>query len=530
MPIPVRSIRLQRRSSQSLDTLSGASGEIFFDSDRNTLRLYTANQANSIILADRVWVEENTFSGDYNDLINTPSIPGDVSQLSDNFSLLFSGDYNDLTNAPDLDSLNIDISTLNSIGDVDTETEPLVNGQLLQWDGEKWQNATVGGFADTTYDLELGTITGGVSLTLTGSDETTDIIELVGAGNTTVGLNLSNQLEVSTSVSLGVSDLSDTAISNPQDGQSLIYNSGQWINANSAGAVTLGSFSATNDTASGNGSLSYDNSTGTFTFTPPDLSTYATLGSFSVSTNAASGGGSLNYSSGSFTFRPADLSSVAALTSFSVATNPASGGGSLSYNNSTGVFTFTPSAGGDIVSDTTPQLGGDLDLNSNDITGTGNISITGSVSADSFSSSATGAPSVTSASTITLTAPDGIITNGAIVGNTTNLTITAITELDCTDTSFFSVITNSLGTNYTINFTNLPIVDGSNKFAKIVFVDFSTGTGPTNFQINGSSQSVGFPGGPPSSFTGIYMIEFIFFSSGGGNVTVLANYITGIST
>ncbi len=35
----------------------------------------------------------------------------------------------------------------------------------------------------------------------------------------------------------------------------------------------------------------------------------------------------------------------------------------------------------DIVSDTTPQLGGDLDLNSSDITGTGNINITGTVTA-----------------------------------------------------------------------------------------------------------------------------------------------------
>lgn len=35
--------------------------------------------------------------------------------------------------------------------------------------------------------------------------------------------------------------------------------------------------------------------------------------------------------------------------------------------------------GGDVVDDTTPQLGGDLDLNSNDITGTGNISITGNL-------------------------------------------------------------------------------------------------------------------------------------------------------
>lgn len=39
----------------------------------------------------------------------------------------------------------------------------------------------------------------------------------------------------------------------------------------------------------------------------------------------------------------------------------------------------------DIVADTTPQLGGDLDLNSNDITGTGNVDITGTVTATSFS-------------------------------------------------------------------------------------------------------------------------------------------------
>ena len=33
----------------------------------------------------------------------------------------------------------------------------------------------------------------------------------------------------------------------------------------------------------------------------------------------------------------------------------------------------------DVVEDTTPQLGGDLDLNSSDITGTGNVNITGTI-------------------------------------------------------------------------------------------------------------------------------------------------------
>ena len=44
----------------------------------------------------------------------------------------------------------------------------------------------------------------------------------------------------------------------------------------------------------------------------------------------------------------------------------------------------------DLVSDTTPQLGGDLDLNSNDITGTGDVNITGTVTATSFSGDGSG--------------------------------------------------------------------------------------------------------------------------------------------
>ncbi len=66
----------------------------------------------------------------------------------------------------------------------------------------------------------------------------------------------------------------------------------------------------------------------------------------------------------------------AALTDFSVTTASASGSGSLTYNNSTGVSTFTPADFSSylttetftsFVQDTTPQLGGDLDINGKDI-------------------------------------------------------------------------------------------------------------------------------------------------------------------
>ena len=49
-----------------------------------------------------------------------------------------------------------------------------------------------------------------------------------------------------------------------------------------------------------------------------------------------------------------------------------------------GTLSFATAAGGlsDVVDDTTPQLGGNLDLNSSDITGTGDINITGTVTSD----------------------------------------------------------------------------------------------------------------------------------------------------
>lgn len=417
MTLPVRSIRLEKRTAKSLDTLSGASGEIFFDADQNTLRIYTSNQANAIVMADREWVANNTFSGTYDDLENTPVVPTDINQLSDASNRLFSGDYLDLTNAPDLDSLSIDISTINSIGDVDTTTNPLLAGQLLEWDGTNWVNTTIAGFEDTntTYALSNIAITGGAAVVLTDVDGEISTTPIVGGTNITVGININGQIEVSSSLPT-LAQLTDTIINSPQDGQLLGYNSGQWINVaapQAQGGVELADLSVTNSAASGNGSLTYDNSLGVFTFTPPDLSSYASLNSFSITTNTANAGGSLSYNSGIFTFRPAAISNLIALTDLTVVANAASGNGALAYDNTTGQFTYTPpdlsAVSSAVVDDTTPQLGGNLDLNTNDIVGAGDINITGTITGTSFSNGAVGAPSITSASTITLTAPDGVI-------------------------------------------------------------------------------------------------------------------------
>ena len=57
----------------------------------------------------------------------------------------------------------------------------------------------------------------------------------------------------------------------------------------------------------------------------------------------------------------------------------------LTYDNATGHISLeaVPAGGiSNLVEDTTPQLGGNLDLNSSDITGTGDIDITGTLTVD----------------------------------------------------------------------------------------------------------------------------------------------------
>lgn len=73
--------------------------------------------------------------------------------------------------------------------------------------------------------------------------------------------------------------------------------------------------------------------------------------------------------------------------------NSATGNVDFTYDSETSALTANVTLDGtynDVVQDTSPQLGGELSLNGNNITGTGNINITGSVTATSFSGPLTG--------------------------------------------------------------------------------------------------------------------------------------------
>ena len=120
--------------------------------------------------------------------------------------------------------------------------------------------------------------------------------------------------------------------------------SSQWVDTNvlpiSSGAgITLDDLSVITDNPLGGGGLVYDNTTGEFTFTPANV---LSLSDFSVTTASPSGGGSLTYLTGTFTYTPPDLSTYLELTDLSVNVASPNGNGTLTYSDTTGVFTYTP--------------------------------------------------------------------------------------------------------------------------------------------------------------------------------------------
>ena len=401
MPQPIRSIRLEKRSTRSLNVLSGSVGEIFYDSENSALRLFTASAGTNVTLADRDWVTanfanaSNSFSGAYSDLTGTPAA---ITNLS-----AFTNDAGFIT----ADDVDVDISSINSIGDVDTATNAPTTGQLLQWDGVKWANATVAGLADTntTYALS-GEASGiGVDLKLTDVGGTQFAVNIRGGAGITPSITSTNQITISNSSAL--TNLTDATVINPAEGQILKYTSGTWINVTPAvvDGVALNDLSVTNDaTGAGAGALAYDSGTGEFTFTPADLSGAISLTSLSLSQAAASGGGTLAYdnTSGAFTFSPANLSTYAQTSSLptSITELGVTDGtnGQVLTTDGSGNFTFSSAGGG---------ASYDQDLNTTDSV------VFAAVSADTFSNASAGAPIVTSATTITLDAPDGtIVQNG----------------------------------------------------------------------------------------------------------------------
>ena len=276
----------------------------------------------------------STFDGDYNSLTNTPTIPADVSDLTDTTSLLFDGDYTSLTNTPTIPADVSDLTDTTSLlfdGDysslTNTPTVPAVltdlgisdgtSGQVLTTDGSgNFTFTTVSGSGGSSYTdsdvdthLNQNNPTAGYVLSWNGSDYTwvaqsggsgggasaiddlTDVdttSNVPNAGEALVWDSVTSKwvpgsVSASSISAFNLSDLGD--VSNtiiPSAGQVLKWSGTEWAPASdsvsaSSGGITLSDISVTVATNFGQGNLTYNNSTGVFLFTPPDLSGYSTF-------------------------------------------------------------------------------------------------------------------------------------------------------------------------------------------------------------------------------------------------------------
>lgn len=155
--LPIRSLRLESKSQNYLNKLSGSRGEIFYDYEANSLRIFNGRDrvGASVLLSDL----SNLDSGDVNFGTRTV-IAGEIQGT-------FTGQVSDISN-----------HTLGELADLDVDGA--TSGQVLYWEGTSWQATTlsstfnggnVGGAThflnttqSTTVDTGAVTIDGGLGV------------------------------------------------------------------------------------------------------------------------------------------------------------------------------------------------------------------------------------------------------------------------------------------------------------------------------------------------------------------------------
>ena len=203
-------------------------------------------------------------SGAYSDLTDTPTLfSGSYTDLTDK-PILFDGDYNKLTNTPTLFS--------GSYNDL-TETPTLFDGD--------YNSLTNTPTAVSAFTNDAGYLTTETTTVL--SIESNILSYVDEAGNTT-NIDLSLYLDDTNlaRVASGTVDAEGIATFTRDDATTFSVDFSTLLN------VTLADLSVGAAAApSGNGGLSYNNTSGVFIYTPPDLTPYATTAS--LATVATSG-------------------------------------------------------------------------------------------------------------------------------------------------------------------------------------------------------------------------------------------------
>ena len=177
-----------------------------------------------------------TFDSATGEFTFTPAdVPTSTSELSEGTNLYYTDARADA---------RIGLASIDDLADVDTSTTAPTTGQVLKWDGAKWapgDDATEGGAG---LDAD----------TLDGQDGS-------------YYLNYNNFTNTPTIPSV----LTDLSITDGTNGQVLTTDGAgnfSFTTVTSGGGIALTDLSVTTAAASGGGSLSYDNTTGVFTFAP----------------------------------------------------------------------------------------------------------------------------------------------------------------------------------------------------------------------------------------------------------------------
>jgi len=220
MKIPVTNgIRILPRETDFLNRKVGSRGEVFYDRETNTLRLYDGTVEGGIALL-RADLEnlDGVIGAALGDTPPAGVDPGTIWFNTSNGRLFIL--YNDgdslqwiQPTTPSYGSGGSAASSLNGLSDV-TVTSPS-SGQVLKYNGTNWVNGTdEGGSGGNIEDLDnvsISSLTSGQVLKYNGT-------------------NWVNDTDATSSGSVSLDALSDVTISTPTENQFLRYDGSGWIN------------------------------------------------------------------------------------------------------------------------------------------------------------------------------------------------------------------------------------------------------------------------------------------------------------
>jgi hypothetical protein len=226
LPI-INNLRVVPRDAEFLDRKTGARGEIFYDKDNNTIRLYDSQVVGGLPLAR--------------------------------------GDLTNVTNA-----VFAAKATAAGVGGGGGSIEVSQSAPSTPEEGTIWFNSTNG----TLY------------VYINDGDSNQWVQPVLGYP----------------AIPSNLQDLSNVTIASPSADQVLKWNGSAWINAAAPAAgldqaavrssVSVG----TEGTAAGDGAVSYDNTTGVFTYTPPLLNSLTVSGNLDMGSNDITTTGKIYYS------------------------------------------------------------------------------------------------------------------------------------------------------------------------------------------------------------------------------------------